>query len=175
MTLIYEDEPLVSFCPAQGQTGPKGETGTPGPPGPPVSRCSTFWAVKFKMTKSVIIILVDSNRHLSPLVSSLHKRDLLVMSSTHSPSRLLLRADHVGTSMPARWWTMQLWMPTIKTMMMAWRKSLAHLTLLSWRLSRWSTHWAPRATLHVPARTCSSATLISLMVRVTFSPNWCFV
>lgn len=42
MTLIYEDEPLVSFCPAQGQTGPKGETGTPGPPGPPVSRCSTF-------------------------------------------------------------------------------------------------------------------------------------
>lgn len=62
--------------------------------------------------------------------------DLLVMSSTHSPSRLLLRADHVGTSMPARWWTMQLWMPTIKTMMMAWRKSLAHLTLLSWRLNR---------------------------------------
>lgn len=59
-----------------------------------------------------------------------------VMLSTHSPSRLLLRADRVGTSTPARWWTMQPWMPIIRTTMTAWRKSSVRSTLLSWRLNR---------------------------------------
>lgn len=61
---------------------------------------------------------------------------LPAMLSTHSPYSLTLRAELVGTSMPARWWTTQPWMPTTRTTMTAWRKSLAHSTPLSWRSSR---------------------------------------
>lgn len=60
----------------------------------------------------------------------------LVMLFTHSQFRLPSRVEHVGTLMLARWWMMHLWMPTTRTTMMAWRKSLAHSTPLSWRLSR---------------------------------------
>lgn len=54
--------------------------------------------------------------------------DPLAMLSTHSPSRLPSRADLAETSMPVRFWTMQLWTPTTKTTTTAWRKSLARLT-----------------------------------------------
>lgn len=174
----------ISFiCHAQGQTGPKGETGTPGPPGPPVSQCPRLFNCTLESSFLYLILSVGhylfsfipidlisvliSHWHLSLLFSPLHNRDLPAMLSTHSPCRLPWRAEFVGTSMPARWWTTQLRMPTTRTTTTAWRKSLARSTPSSWRSSRWSIRWAHRATPLVPARTCSSVTPISPMVCIT--------
>lgn len=162
-------------CPAQGQTGPKGESGVPGPPGPPVSKYSDY------ILQIICLRLHDWRRsslypqHLSVttcLLPSVHDRALPVMSSTHFPSKLPSKVDHVGTSTPASWWTKQPPTPTIRTTTTAWRKSLAPLTHWRWRSSRWSTHWAHRPTLHEPARTCSSAILISLMVCIMLNLLW---
>lgn len=129
------------MCSVQGQTGPKGESGTPGPPGPPVSQSprliiilNVFLCIRQYSLASIDIYIIF-NLMSAPILSP-HNRAHLAMLSTHFPSRLPLRAEHVGTLMLARFWMNHPWTPTTRTTTMAWRKSLARSTLSSWRLSR---------------------------------------
>lgn len=70
-------------------------------------------------------VKLDQKERLAHLDLLAHQV-LLAMSSILSPSRLPLRAEHEGISMPARWLMTQPWTPTTRTTMTAWKKSLAH-------------------------------------------------